>query len=396
MKSYSKALFSAVMAMMILTSGASANSLMDDFSILENVDNMDDLGEDLLINLEFNYWKDKFQKQYETMEEEKKRLRIWFSNHQYIENHNEQTTSSYLLGHNQFSDLTRDEFYQFNFLGKYSPGIISTTRNNLRHTDEEDNDIAAQATDRKLEEKKKELAKSINWVEKGAVTPVKNQGMCGSCWAFSAIAGIEGARFVEMNQLYKTEPTNLIALSEQQLLDCDLVDHACSGGLMDNAFEFDESTEGLCSEEDYPYAMHRHYFFGCKRFASQCIPVKNTRVQSFEHVHNTTNGLKRALMKQPISVAIEATGDFQFYKSGVFDSKCGIDLDHGVAAVGYGIVPSTNTTEEVEYWRIKNSWGSTWGEDGYMKMATQSLNDHDEGQCGIQMMASRPIIDTSV
>ena len=159
---------------------------------------------------------------------------------------------------------------------------------------------------------------------------------------------------------------------------------------MDTAFTFGESVDGFCSEEDWPYVMHRHHLLGCQHFKGLCTVVPNTRVSSFEDITNSTEGLKWAIMNQPVSVAIQATGtDFQFYHSGVFDVDCGVDLDHGVTAVGYG------EEDGKEYWLIKNSWGEAWGESGYMKMSIDSKNNDDEGQCGIQSFASRPILDFS-
>jgi len=189
----------------------------------------------------------------------------------------------------------------------------------------------------------------------------------------------------------------LVRLSEQQLLDCDLKDHACLGGLMDNAFEFEESALGLCSEEDWPYVAHRHHLFGCRRYQAKCTVVPNTSVKSFEDIEPSTVGLKTAISKQPVSVAIDASGrDFQLYQSGVYDGTCGTDLDHGVTAVGYGTTTDDETSKgylpSKEYWIVKNSWGPEWGDAGYIQISIASDNEYG-GQCGIESKASRPILN---
>ncbi len=125
---------------------------------------------------------------------------------------------------------------------------------------------------------------------------------------------------------------------------------------MDNAFQFEESTDGFCSEEDWPYAMHRHYLKGCKYFTEKCTVVPHTKVTSFTDVQNTTESLMKAISIQPVSVGIQATGvGFQLYSGGIYDSECGTELDHGVTAVGYG------EEDGKKYWLVKNSWGTSWG-----------------------------------
>lgn len=177
--------------------------------------------------------------------------------------------------------------------------------------------------------------------------------LVGCCWAFSAVAATEG-----INQ-HKTG--NLIPLSEQQLVDCDTAgdDYGCEGGLMDSAFQFIESNKGLSTEANYPY---QGIDGNCK---TQNATSQAASITGHEDVpKNDENALLQAVVNQPISIAIDASGSaFQFYSSGVFTGTCGTNLDHGVAVVGYG-----TSSDGTKYWVVKNSWGTGWGESGYIRM----------------------------
>lgn len=270
--------------------------------------------------------------------------------------------------------MTSDEFSQHFRLGKYSSGpeVSKQAAQNLV------NDKAEIKTARHLnEDQPLELPDFVNWNYLGGVTPVKNQGACGSCWAFSTTGALEGAKYVKTGEL--------TALSEQNLLDCDHKDLGCRGGLMDNAFKFDEKTGGLCSEEDYPYAAKQ----GSVCNPMNCTDVPGTIVETFYDVPpGKKTALVAALAMQPISVAIQADQFvFQFYKGGVLtDDSCGKagQLDHGVLAVGYGSDLETNEP----YFLVKNSWGDTWGEDGFIRLSRKSENEF--GMCAILKMASYP------
>ena len=273
-------------------------------------------------------------------------------NIKFIERHNSKN-SSYEIGVNQFINRS----------------YINGTTNETSHYIPSDHTMVNILTD-------KRVPKEVDWVTKGAVSSVKNQLQCGSCWAFSASESIEGEWFLKHNQLYN--------LSEQELVDCSsyLGNQGCEGGSMDNAFEY-VIQNGLCLNVSYPYNASD----------GQCqnqTCTKKVHIDKYYDVpQNNENQLEKAVAKQPVSVAIQANlQSFQLYKKGIYsDPECGDQLDHGVLAVGYGFDPMY----EMEYWLVKNSWGDTWGENGYIRMAKDI--DNPEGQCGIAMDASYPKVN---
>mmetsp|Transcript_26331 Transcript_26331/g.56455 ORF Transcript_26331/g.56455 Transcript_26331/m.56455 type:complete len:367 (-) Transcript_26331:236-1336(-) len=327
----------------------------------------------------FQSWSETHSKEYTTEEEKMQRLKIWIGNHERIESHNNQLPKpTFTLGHNAYSDLTEDEFAQRFSLGKYSKTAKVAKEDAQNFVNSE----AEVKTARHLNEDQLplDLPDYVNWIAMGGVTPVKNQGACGSCWAFSTTGALEGAKFVKTGEL--------VALSEQNLLDCDHQDLGCNGGLMDNAFKFDEKSGGLCSEADYPYEAKQ----GKVCNPMNCTDVPGSIVSTFYDVPSgNEKSMLAALAMQPISVAIQADQFvFQFYKGGVLtDDSCGknAQLDHGVLAVGYGSDLETNEP----YFVVKNSWGESWGEDGYIRFSRNSKNTY--GMCGILKMASYPVVE---
>ena len=310
----------------------------------------------------FENWIDTFKIQFYSEHYFYDVLQKWIVNELYIKKINQENLS-YTLGHNQFSGMDEFDFIQY----------IMTN-----------NDIFNRPfRSRKFFSSNYSLAvpSSVNWVEAGSVTPVKDQGQCGSCWSFSTTGALEGA--------YSIKYGKLVSFSEQQLVDCDNFknggqDHGCNGGLMDNAFSWINKNNGLCEESYYPYVSGNGKSGTCQ---TTCTNIKNSKILSYVDVVEGDSYMMTALAQQPVSIAIEADQkDFQLYKSGVFTGACGTNLDHGVLAVGYG------TESNLDYYLVKNSWGASWGENGYIKLGRGPEYNNGNGQCGILMEASYPIL----
>jgi C1A family cysteine protease len=287
----------------------------------------------------------KFGKSYGTTEEYAFRLEQFAKVDQFIQETNA-VEQNFTVGHNIFSDYTHAEYKKL--LG-YKP--VQTTS-----TAEVSNAVP-------------DFATGVNWVTAGAVTPVKDQGHCGSCWSFSSTGALEGAWFVKAGEL--------LSFSEKQLVDCVKACFGCNGGNQTLAFHYYTSHFPM-SEAIYPY----------QPVGGTCQYDVNNSYQNIQVTgavqvgRDSVAALQSALASQPIAVSIEAdTLVFQSYTSGVLDSTaCGTTLDHAVLAVGYGVENGIN------YWLVKNSWGTSWGENGYIKLAAVE----GEGICGVQMAAVYP------
>jgi cathepsin L len=213
----------------------------------------------------------------------------------------------------------------------------------------------------------------VNWNTKGAVTGIKDQGQCGSCWSFSATGSMEGAKFIATG--------TLTSLSEQDLVDCSTAqgNDGCNGGLMDQAFQYVISNGGIDTEDSYPYTATGPNT--CQYNAAN----SGDKISNYQDITSgSESALQTASNQQPISVAIDASqNSFQLYTSGVYNEPAcsSSQLDHGVLVVGYGTDDSGT-----DYWIVKNSWGTSWGMQGYIWMSRNANN-----QCGIATAASYPI-----
>ncbi|KAI9182756.1 hypothetical protein LWI28_028615 [Acer negundo] len=306
----------------------------------------------------FSLFKKRFGKSYDSQEEHDHRFRIFQANLRRAARHQKLDPSA-THGVTRFSDLTPAEFRRSHL------GL-----RNLRFPKDAQKAPILPTND---------LPEDFDWREKGAVTPVKNQGSCGSCWSFSATGALEGAHFLATGKL--------VSLSEQQLVDCDhecdpeeagSCDSGCNGGLMNSAFEYTLKAGGLMREEDYPYTGTDRST--CKFDKTKIVSsVANFSVVSLDEEQIAANLVKNG----PLAVAINAVF-MQTYVGGVSCPYiCSKHLDHGVLLVGYGKAGYAPVRlKEKPYWIIKNSWGETWGENGFYKICK------GRNICGVDSMVS--------
>merc|ERR1719412_1013983 len=306
----------------------------------ENDPTLDDQWED---------FKQRYGKKYKDSNETEYRRNVWEGHMKFIDKHNKETAAgqhTYTVGINEFADFTSQEFV------KYFNGL------KMNHT--------LQMNVAKIQKMRKDLPASVDWRKEGYVTPIKNQKQCGSCWAFSTTGSLEGQHFKKNKKL--------VSLSEQNLVDCDHVDHGCMGGLMENAYGYIKENKGIDTESSYPYTA---------KTGKKCLFKAEDVGATLQSYKSIPKGDEDALQKAvasvgPISVGIDAGHpSFQHYKKGIYyEPDCSsVRLDHGVLVVGYG----------PDYWLVKNSWGTSWGMEGYIKMSRNRKNN-----CGIATAAVYP------
>ncbi|XP_059494434.1 procathepsin L-like [Stegostoma tigrinum] len=324
---------------------------------------------DSRLDEDWENWKSQHEKQYTEDEENYKRM-VWEDNMRYIEQHNLEYSMgkhTFTVGMNEYGDLTTEEFNEI-MNGFFQAEADNSTE---EHVDEGDdfNEDVDDLESNEIEEGDDDLKlRVVDWRKKGLVTQVKSQGPCGSCWAFSATGAIEGQ--------WAKVCGRLISLSEQNLLDCDTTSHGCRGGYKKLAFQY-VRRNGIESEKTYPYTAQQ----GSCKFQKSNIVAKVAR---YRNIPRGERCLARASRKiGPIAVSLNARPKtFHFYKQGVYaDPSCTQRRGHAVLLVGYGRERGMN------YWLVKNSWGTEWGEEGYIKIAKDKGN-----LCGIANYAVYPTV----
>ena len=301
---------------------------------------------DAIMFQQFQKFIKKYQKKYNSINEFLARYEVFRRN--VMETFKEEN-SSYKTGITKFSDLTHQEFaktylnlnYDALAVANFKPHIVKVTN------------AAPDAWD---------------WRDKGYVSPVKDQGSCGSCWAFSTVANLEG--------LYYKKKGTMVTMSEQMLVDCDTYDSACNGGLMEYAFTWLQENGGIMTDTDYPY---KGYKSTCRSDASKYVDMTITGYTKLGSSSSTWDPVDEDEIKEflyetgPLAVALNAN-PLQTYSSGILDktsSQCPTSgINHAVTMVGYG-------TADKDYWIVKNSWGKSWGESGYFRIR------RGNGTCGI-------------
>lgn len=307
----------------------------------------------------FSKWKTEHKRRYLTPEEHSHRLKIFYQNVLKIQKL--QKVVSYKVGLTQFSDLTEEEF-----IAKYT-GILP------EHSNPDQN---FQRTTHKITKNVKDLPEEVDWRAKGAVNPIRNQGGCGSCWAFSVVQTIESAYYNKFGTLPQ--------LSEQQLVDCTVKagNHGCKGGWLDRTFQYIWDNKGLASEQNYPYTGWDDW---CSDWETQQVKFETKNI--IDIPQSNLAALADAVAQNPVSAVVRANA-FQHYVSGVFDDPdCGTRYNHAIGVVGFGVEEGSGK----EFWIVRNSWGEVWGENGYIRMRKDTENP--KGECGIGLGAAYVVLN---
>ncbi|TVU46505.1 hypothetical protein EJB05_06046 [Eragrostis curvula] len=315
-------------------------------------ESVDAAGDKLMMD-RFVRWQAAYERSYATAEEKQRRFEVYRRNMEYIDATNRAGNLTYQLGENQFADLTPEEFLD-TYTMKGMPKRV------------DDDGIKANASFPDVD-----APTSVDWRSQGAVTPIKTQGTCSSCWAFVTAATIES--------LNKIRNGRLVSLSEQELVDCDPYDGGCNRGHFTNGYRWVIENGGLTTSADYPYQGRRG---PCSR-AKAANRVAS--ISDYVRVPSGEASLLRAVAQQPVAAGVQMTGDLQFYSGGVFSGECAGRENHGVTVVGYGADASTG----LKYWIVKNSWGTGWGERGYVRLRRDVGGG---GMCGIAVDLAYPVM----
>uniref|UniRef100_A0A803Q3M9 Uncharacterized protein n=1 Tax=Cannabis sativa TaxID=3483 RepID=A0A803Q3M9_CANSA len=318
-------------ASLLLLCLSSHDTKLSDDHDLGNYSILDSWDEMRVVEL-FQNWKEKHKRVYRLPEEAEMRFENFKRNVKYILE-SSKSRKGHQLGLNRFADLSNEEFRKLYLSNVTKPLGGKRRRNNPMRTRLDSCDAPS----------------SLDWRKRGVVTAVKDQGDCGSCWAFSSTGAMEGVNAIVTG--------DLISLSEQELVDCDSTNYGCDGGYMDYAFEWVINNAGIDSESDYSYTGQD----------GTCNKAKEERkvvtIDGYEDVGESDRDLLCATIHQPISVGIDGSAlDFQLYTGGIYDGDCSDnpnDIDHAVLIVGYG------SEGDEDYWIVKNSWGTSWGIQGY-------------------------------
>ncbi|CAD6204103.1 unnamed protein product [Miscanthus lutarioriparius] len=333
--------------MLAVSASASGGGVADDGVV----------GGDKLMMDRFLRWQATYNRSYPTPEERQRRFQVYRRNMEHIEATNQAGNLTYTLGENQFADLTEEEF-----LDLYTMKGMPPVRRDAGKKQANFSSPAAAV----------DAPTSVDWRSKGAVTPIKNQGpSCSSCWAFVTAATIEGITQIKTGKL--------LSLSEQELIDCDPYDGGCNLGYFVNGYKWVIQNGGLTSEANYPYQARRYQ---CNRSKAANHAA---RISNYVQVPQGESQLQQAVAQQPVAAAIEMGGSLQFYSGGVWSGQCGTRMNHAITVVGYG----ADSSSGLKYWLVKNSWGQSWGERGYLRMRRDVTRG---GLCGIALDLAYPVV----
>ncbi|XP_069621886.1 cathepsin J-like isoform X1 [Ranitomeya imitator] len=283
---------------------------------------------------EWSTWKTKYNKKYSSTREEIHRRKIWEDTWHKVQEHNklaDEGRSTYWMAMNHFADISPEEVKRKSCLMTNGPETQASTFSYGL---------------------KEGLPDHVDWRESKCVTPAKNQGYCGSCWAFATVGVVESRLCIKNH--------NLMTLSEQQLVDCDRTDQACCGGLPIYAFTYATHT-GLMKSQDYEYEGKQN---DCQYNEDKAITLNVTKYYNLPDEESIVSSVA---LEGPVAVGFAVDHDFNMYSHGIFDGECAEDANHAIIAMGYGSEKNEDG-EEQPYWIIKNSWGEEWGEKGFAKV----------------------------